>query len=49
MGLAFILMFARRAHRGESGETLGMVLLTVIGVMLVGSATNFVLLFLCLS
>jgi NADH-quinone oxidoreductase subunit N len=49
LGLGFLLMLARDATDAWVGETLGMVVLTVVGLMLVSCSRDFILLFLGLE
>ena len=48
-GLVFVFVFTRRAERNDGGEVLGMLLLTIVGLMLVSCVTNVALLFLALE
>ena len=49
LGFSFLLIYARDATDAWIGETLGMVILTTVGLMLVSCAREFVLLFLGLE
>ena len=49
LGLGFLLLLARDATEAWVGETLGMAVLTAAGLMLVGCARDFILLFLGLE
>ena len=49
LGLCFLAMFARDATDAWIGETLGMVVLTAVGLMLVSCSREFVLFFLGLE
>lgn len=49
LGLCFLLIYAREATDAWIGETLGMVILTAVGLMLVSCSREFILFFLGLE
>ena len=49
LGLCFLLIYAREAVEAWIGETLGMVILTAVGLMLVSCSREFVLFFIGLE